>query len=129
MRRLAKKGSDLRSFTLDSIQNSLESRLTETTLDAGLFIIRKSGTQPLGTVVKSVPKRFVDTLDRIPASHEDLSANVNGADGIESRPLTRSNAVEHARGCVATKMGFCDIFAATSLQRVDNRCYPTGLRI
>lgn len=69
---LAKKGSDLRSFTLNSIEHRLERRLAETTLDTGLLIILKSVTQPLGTVVKGIPKRLVDTLDSVPASHEDL---------------------------------------------------------
>ena len=70
---LAKKGSDLRSFTLNSIQNGLESRLAETALNTGLFIIRESLAQPLRAVVEGVPEWLVDTLDGVSLGHEDLS--------------------------------------------------------
>jgi hypothetical protein len=66
------QGSDLRSFTLDSIHHGLVSRLTEAALYASLLIVGKSGAQSLWTVVKSITKWLMDTLNGIPTSHEDL---------------------------------------------------------
>lgn len=63
---------DLRSFTLQSIQHSLESRLTETAIYAGLFIVLESVAESFGTIVESVAKGFMDALDIMSTSHKDL---------------------------------------------------------
>ena len=54
------------------------------------------------------------TFQGVAASHEDLDGKekVSRDDArIRSSRHTLSNAVEHARGCVATKMGLLDILS------------------
>ena len=72
-------------------------------------VVHVTLTQTLGAKVKGIAEGLVDALQRITASHEDLSPSqssesVKTAEGF-LQIHTRSKAVEHARGCVAQKMG------------------------
>lgn len=109
--------TNLISFTLDPVENGLESRIRESTLLPRLLVILKSAAHALWAVVEGVAKRLVNGLQTFAASHEDLHIlvsrsctqnHVNHADLQSSAARTRSKAVLHARGCVAMKTGFPD---------------------
>ena len=104
--------SDLSALPLQSIEYTLICRGTETTVYSIFLIILVSLTQPLRAVIECVAEWLVYTCEDIAAGHEDLENKyVRGIAGkkVDFWP-TRSNAVEHARGWVATKMGFEVIF-------------------
>lgn len=66
--------SDLGGFTLDSLQHGVVGRVAEPALAAGLCVLvaHVAGAESLGAIVEGVAERLVDTLDGVPASHEDL---------------------------------------------------------
>ena len=107
----------MRSFTLKSIQHGLERGLAKTTVETGLFVVLESVTEPFRPVVKGIPKWFVDALDIVATSHKDLDHQPSIRRDQPKRTSkisnnkrhTRSKAVEHARGCVTTKMGLSDM--------------------
>lgn len=84
-------------------------------------VVSEAVAQELGAKVVGVGKGLMLALEHITASHEDLDGGGGGGgpqlllstrvsiDGHRGEGLhvTRSKAVEQARGCVATKTGGC----------------------
>lgn len=62
--------SNLRCFSLNSLQDRAIGSLAESTVQTGLFIIRKSGRESLWAVVESVTKWLMNTLNSVMLSHE-----------------------------------------------------------
>lgn len=122
---------------LDPVEDGLVRGIGEATLDPGLLVVLEPLTQPFRAVVEGISKRFVDSLERVAAGHENLrrrlSARGLGVVGRDlSTRLTRSNAVEHARGWVATKTGLFDMvkclkhdrsYVSSVLSQVYNEVY------
>jgi hypothetical protein len=91
-----------------------------------LFIVCKSAREALWAVVESVAERLVNTLNGVTLSHEDLQiVSCSSMYQISTSPLTRSKAVEHARGWVATKIGLFDILIC-GMNRVMVNCGLQG---
>lgn len=112
------------SLTVNAIKNRLESRVGKTRLLPRSLIVKVPGAQTLRTEVESVAEGLVDAGEGVGAGHEDLrfrsaissclrllrAGEIQRWMDIRSvNSRTLSNAVEHARGCVATKIGFVDI--------------------
>lgn len=113
---MAGKESDLGFFTFDLVENRVKCCVAEAALSPGFYIVFKSGAEPFRSIVEGVSEWLVYTVERITAGHEYLEKlQMNeGMTFDPSKRLTLSNAVEHARGCVATKIGFFDIIDCKS---------------
>ena len=91
------------------IEDCLECRIIETGLDPPLFIMLVSGAEAFWAIVEGVSERLMDTVECFIAGHENLAkVRIVGRARYRSS-ATLSKAVEHARGCVATKIGLVDI--------------------
>ena len=104
--------SDLGIFLVDPIEDSLIRGLVEAALYSCFLVMFISLTQPFGAEVKGISERLVDAGKVVLAGHKNLVhvISVEFTTRIVHLELTLSNAVEHARGWVATKMGLVDIF-------------------
>jgi hypothetical protein len=92
-----------------------------------LFVVCESAREALRAVVESVAERLVNTLNGVTLSHEDLGwVSYSSNHRMLISPLTRSKAVEHARGCVATKIGLFDILVC-EMNRVMVNCDLTAV--
>lgn len=115
MRLHGRGDSHLCGFAIDPVHDSLEGRLAEAAVDASLLVIFEAGAHSFGPIVEGIPERFVDGLNTLTAGHEDLAHAcqlIVFSLRQEIHQLTRSNAVEHARGWVATNTGLFDIFSS-----------------
>lgn len=116
MRYKESKSAYLSGFAFDAIKDGLVGRGTKAAYQASSLVVLISRTQPFRAEIKSISEWLVDALQRIPAGHEDLSLRASQfhlalleslSKGYVLR--TRSKAVEHALGWVATKMGLADM--------------------
>ena len=64
--------SDLSTFFLNSVEDGAKGRVGKATVESGLLIILVSRTQSLRAIIKGITKRFVDALESVASSHEDL---------------------------------------------------------
>lgn len=108
-------------LVVDTVENCLEGRVGKTRLFSRLFVVQITCSKTLRAEVKGITEGLMDTSEGVGAGHEDLRVGsaISSCDGTPRRfndelsvdqcAHTLSNAVEHARGCVATKMGFVDI--------------------
>lgn len=64
------KVSNLRSFSLNFLQDRAIGGLAESTVQTGLLIIRKSGRESLRAVVESVTKWLMNALNGVVLSHK-----------------------------------------------------------
>ncbi len=69
---LAGKESDLRFSVLDVVEDRLKGRVTETAFFPRFHIILKSRTESFWAKIESVPKGFVNTIERVTTGHENL---------------------------------------------------------
>lgn len=102
--------ANLAAVPFKSVQDILVCGLGEAAGFTGLLILVVSLTQPLRAIVEAVTKRLVGTHETVSPGHEDLfHRNISLAwsrgNKVGQDVYTRSKAVEHARGCVSTKMG------------------------
>lgn len=87
------------------VENGLIFCLVGSTLQSRLLVVLEARTEPLRAIVEGVSKWLVLTVEVI-TSHKDLRpVNMQQIRCLE-HSLTLSNAVEHDRGWVTTKMGF-----------------------
>lgn len=105
--------SDLGGVCLKSIQDCSIRHIIEASFGSPILVLVVPLAQSLWAEVPGIAKGLMGTGHGILLGHKDLAASVSFAINIRSIGRTRSNAVEHARGCVATKMGFWDILDAT----------------
>jgi hypothetical protein len=71
--RTGRGDSDLSTLFLKSVEDSLERRGFKAAVNSSLPVILESETQPLGAIVECITKRFVNALERVAASHKDLT--------------------------------------------------------
>lgn len=83
---LHKGRSDLRGLLIDSIKDGLERGLAEAALNASLLVVFISLAEPFWAEIEGISKRLVDTLERIPTSHEDLDRTISCV-SKSSRPV------------------------------------------
>jgi len=105
-------GSDLRGVFLTPIQDCSICQVTETRPNSLILVVLIPLAQSFRAEVPCVAKGLVGAVHGISLGHKDLATKISC--GTEAFPPRRtlSNAVEHARGCVATKIGFWDILGA-----------------
>lgn len=60
---------------LNAVQNCRERRIGETALLASLFVVFEPSAHAFWAVIESIPKRLVNGLDTLAASHKDLKSN------------------------------------------------------
>lgn len=70
--RTGRGDSDLSTLFLNSVEDRLERRGFEATVNPSLLIILESRAQPLRAIVECITEGFVDALERVAASHKDL---------------------------------------------------------
>lgn len=75
MSRDKKDEPDLGSLPLKSVEDGTVRRLSETAVLAAGQIVFVSRAQPLGSVVESITKWFVDAFEGIALGHEDLAGD------------------------------------------------------
>jgi hypothetical protein len=95
------------------VHNHLVGCLRAAALQSRLLSVLIPRTKPLRSHVPCVPIRLVHAFEHIPFLQEDLSQETSDIKDLTGSCMaisgssghTRSNAVEQALGCVATKMG------------------------
>lgn len=118
-----RSGAHLGVLAVDPVHDGLVRRVLETALFARRGVVLEPASQTLWAKVISIAKGLMDGLEDIPPLHEDLHAirrSVAQGWGARGRS-TRSKAVEHARGWVATKMGLSDMRAVARRSCSRNR--------
>ena len=101
---------------INLVNDSLIGRLTEAASDPQLLVILETGAETLRAVVEGVAEWLMNALE-VGTSHEHLRWSTRQPAGEDKVMLTLSNAVEHARGCVAKKIGLVDILSQCPLKR------------
>lgn len=101
----------LGGLSLDAVEYGPICRLAEPALPTSLLIMLVPHAEAFGAEVKCIAKGLVDALQGIPAGHEHLlTGELDHCRPVDA--ITLSNAVEQARGWVATKIGFCDMITS-----------------
>ena len=123
--------SHLRSFPFETNENCLVGRVAESGGSSRLLVMLITHAHPLRTgessdmtptpvvdlpVVECIAKRLMDACQILPG-HENLLAWSAMKTWRHPVNRTRSNAVLHARGCVAQKIGFVLAMMANLPQR------------
>jgi hypothetical protein len=114
------ESANLFMLRFNALEDIFKSRLAMAAVFSRSLVFGKSIAQTFRAVVPSISKWFMDALQSFRFRHEHLrcrnrwSAN----ETVSTRTigiLTRSNAVEHARGWVATKIGLAGILNNNAL--------------
>lgn len=123
-------GSNLFTLSFNSFKNGLVRAVGKAAVDSSLLVFLVPVAEPLGAKVECVAKRLVYASKGLSSGHENLQTNCQslvcfGMRYKVCRFRTRSNAVEHARGCVATKMGLLlilcsNLVSCMAVMRVSN---------
>jgi hypothetical protein len=107
--------TNLFTFPCQSIKNRSICAVRKSTLLTSFLIYFRPLAQSFWSIVKCITEWLMYTSERISASHEDLGTDISSWTTIKHRVdvsiPTRSNAVEHERGCVVTKIGLLDIMS------------------
>ena len=112
MRAKGESGSDLGDGFIKPIKDCLEGQVTQATGHYLLLIVHVPLAQSFRAEVECIPKWLMYAIQSVPLGHKNLGTIfvLASANACSIEEPTRSNAVEHARGCVATKIGLCAMF-------------------
>lgn len=110
-----RRESNLFALPFNPFEYGLECAIGKAALLASFLIILVSCAHPLWSKVESISEWFVNTSQDVTTGHEDLLHKISNYEGQweDGMRLALSNAVLHALGCVATKIGLVDIVSGS----------------